>query len=63
MYLSVFNTMIEEKPKMTRLTITVPEKLLEEFKQYCDKEFRPVSTQLQYMMKKALEEDSKQNRK
>ena len=51
--------MSEDKPKMKRLTITVPEKLLEEFKVYCEKEFRPVSTQLQYMMKKALEKEKK----
>lgn len=49
--------MPEEKPKMARLTITVPEKLLKEFKLYCEKEFRPVSTQLQYMMKQILDKE------
>ncbi len=41
---------------MTRINITVPEKLLEKFKKYCEIECRPVSAQLQYMMKQALKE-------
>lgn len=49
--------MSEKKVKMTRLTITVPEELLEEFKIYCEKEFRPVSTQIQYMMKQAIDKN------
>ena len=41
---------------MTRINITVPEELLEKFKKYCEIECRPVSAQLQYMMKQALKE-------
>jgi|GEM_PF-3319086 len=50
--------MVEYKGKMTRINITVPEDLLEDFRQYCEKQFRPLSAQLQFMMKKTLEEDS-----
>ena len=49
--------MVEYKGKMTRINITVPEDLLEDFRKYCDKQFRPLSAQLQFMMKKTLEED------
>lgn len=50
--------MVEYKGKMTRINITVPEDLLEDFRKYCDKQFRPLSAQLQFMMKQKLEEDS-----
>ena len=50
--------MVEYKGKMTRINITVPEDLLEDFRKYCDKQFRPLSAQLQFMMKQTLEEDS-----
>ena len=50
--------MVEYKGKMTRINITVPEDLLEDFRQYCDKQFRPLSAQLQFMMKQTLEEDA-----
>ena len=46
--------------KMKRINITVPEDLLEEFKKYCDNQCRPLSSQLQYMMKQALKESKEQ---
>lgn len=54
---AMVQAMVEYKGKMTRINITVPEDLLEDFKQYCEKQFRPLSAQLQFMMKQALEED------
>ncbi len=49
--------MVEYKGKMTRINITVPEDLLEDFKKYCEKQFRPLSAQLQFMMKETLEQE------
>jgi metal-responsive CopG/Arc/MetJ family transcriptional regulator len=46
--------------KMKRINITVPEDLLEEFKKYCENQCRPLSSQLQYMMKEALKESKQQ---
>lgn len=48
--------MPDREDKMKRINITVPEKLLEKFKKYCEIECRPVSSQLQYMMKEALKQ-------
>ena len=48
--------MPKKEDKMTRISITVPEGLLAKFKQYCEMECRPVSAQLQYMMKEALKQ-------
>jgi metal-responsive CopG/Arc/MetJ family transcriptional regulator len=45
----------KDNQKMTRITITVPEDLLEQFKKYCDRQYRPVSTQIQFMMSEAIE--------
>jgi len=50
--------MVEYKGKMTRINITVPEDLLEDFRKYCDEQVRPLSAQLQFMMKKTLQENS-----
>ena len=52
--------MSAKQDKMTRINITIPEKLLEEFKQYCEAECRPVSAQIQYLIKQALKQQ-KQN--
>ena len=41
---------------MKRVNITVPEDLLAEFKKYCEEECRPLSSQLQFMMRQALKE-------
>ena len=46
--------------KMKRINITVPEDLLEEFKKYCENQCRPLSSQLQYMMKQALAESKEE---
>ncbi len=46
--------------KMKRVNITVPEDLLVEFKKYCESQCRPLSSQLQYMMKQALKENKEQ---
>jgi metal-responsive CopG/Arc/MetJ family transcriptional regulator len=46
--------------KMKRINITVPEDLLEEFKNYCETQSRPLSSQLQYMMKQLLKESQEQ---
>lgn len=51
--------MSADKSKMTRVTITVPENLLEQFKQYCERQYRPFSTQIQFMMSEAMKEESK----
>jgi metal-responsive CopG/Arc/MetJ family transcriptional regulator len=45
--------------KMTRITITVPENLLKNFRTYCDRQYRPLSTQLQFMMSEAVENQKK----
>ncbi|MEM9116936.1 MAG: CopG family transcriptional regulator [Cyanobacteria bacterium P01_F01_bin.56] len=39
---------------MARTSITVPETLLEQFKQYCEKQRRSVSAQVTYMMEEAI---------
>ena len=48
------------KSRMTRINITVPEDLLEEFKEYCDSQVRSVSSQIQFFMKQAVESNQKQ---
>ncbi len=48
--------MPKKEDKMTRINITVPKDLLAKFKQYCEMECRPVSAQIQYMMKEALKQ-------
>ncbi len=50
------SAMSAKQDKMTRINITIPEKLLEEFKQYCEAECRPVSAQIQYLIKQALKQ-------
>ncbi|NJM68071.1 MAG: hypothetical protein HC851_21590 [Acaryochloris sp. RU_4_1] len=45
---------------MTRINITVPEDLLEEFKKYCDSQVRTVSSQIQFFMKQAVESSQQQ---
>ena len=47
--------------KMKRINITVPEDLLEEFKKYCETQCRPVSSQIQFMMRQVLKESQKEN--
>lgn len=46
--------MVKYTGKMTRINITVPEDLLEDFKKYCEEQCRPVSAQIQFMMKEIL---------
>lgn len=48
------------KSRMTRINITVPEDLLEEFKEYCDSQVRSVSSQIQFFMKQAVESSQEQ---
>ena len=48
--------MPKREDKMIRISITVPKGLLAKFKQYCAMECRPVSAQIQYMMKEALKQ-------
>lgn len=55
--------MSADKSKMTRVTITVPEDLLEEFKKYCERQYRPFSTQIQFMMSEAIKEESEGSKK
>jgi metal-responsive CopG/Arc/MetJ family transcriptional regulator len=43
--------------KIIRVTISVPEDLLESFKEYCDRQYRPLSTQIQFMMSAAIERE------
>ncbi|WP_186375913.1 ribbon-helix-helix domain-containing protein [Hyella patelloides] len=50
--------MSAQENKMTRINITIPEGLLEEFKKYCEIECRPVSAQIQYLIKQALKEQN-----
>ena len=57
MCIAIVRAMVEYNGKMTRINITVPEDLLEDFRQYCEKQFRPLSAQLQFMMKQTLEEE------
>ncbi len=45
---------------MKRINITVPEDLLEEFKKYCETQCRPVSSQIQFMMRQVLKESQKE---
>ncbi|NDJ21235.1 ribbon-helix-helix protein, CopG family [Nostoc sp. B(2019)] len=46
---------------MARTSITVPEQLLEEFKQYCDKQRRSVSAQIALLMEEALKQLQKES--
>jgi len=48
----VLNNALAEK--MARTSITIPEELLEEFKQYCDEQRRSVSAQIAFMIEEAL---------
>jgi len=48
--------MPENKEKMARTSITIPESLLEQFKEYCDKQRRSVSSQIALLMEKAIQE-------
>jgi hypothetical protein len=41
--------------KYSRVNLSVPEDLLEEFRAYCQDQVRPVSAQIQYLMKQALD--------
>jgi hypothetical protein len=48
--------MAQAKEKMARTSITIPEKLLEDFKKYCDKQRRSVSAQVALLMEEALQQ-------
>lgn len=52
--LTVCSYVVNKKSKMTRINITVPEDLLEQFKVYCEDQVRPLSAQIQFMMKQAI---------
>lgn len=55
--------MVEEKEKMARTSITIPEKLLEDFKKYCDKQRRSVSAQITLLMEELLQQTKEQSGK
>ncbi len=42
--------------KMAKISLTVPEEVLEEFKKYCEIERRSVSAQVSLLMEKAVKE-------
>lgn len=50
----------KDEVKFVRVNISVPEPLLEDFKAYCERQVRPLSSQIQYMMKKALEDEARE---
>lgn len=47
---------------MVRTSITIPESLLEEFRLYCEKQRRSVSSQIALLMEEKLEEKGKGDR-
>ena len=47
--------------KMARTSITIPESLLERFKELCQAQRRSVSAQLAWMMEEALRQSETQN--
>lgn len=51
---------VEYKGKSIRISITVPEDLIADFKRYCKKQRRSLSAQLQFMMIKSLEKAASQ---
>lgn len=48
-------------PEMARTSITVPEKLLEDFKKYCDKQRRSVSAQVALLMEETLQQTNEKS--
>ena len=48
---------MERRPtKMVRISATIPEDIVEKFKQYCQQERCSMSAQITFLMEKALEE-------
>jgi 4-alpha-glucanotransferase len=51
----------EYKGKMIGVNFTAPEDLIFDFRRYCEKQRRPLSAQLQFMMIKLLEKSTNQS--
>ncbi len=48
--------MEKKEEKMVRISATIPQTVLEQFKEYCKEERRSVSAQITILMEKALSE-------
>lgn len=48
--------MEQKEEKMVRISATIPQTVLDQFKQYCREERRSVSAQITILMEKALSE-------
>jgi len=53
---------MKEGEKMTRLSITVPESIAEQFRHYCEEQRRSVSAQVTLLMEKLIKETEESQR-
>ena len=49
-------SMERRQDKMVRISATIPEDIVEKFKEYCKQERRSMSAQITFLMEKALEQ-------